>query len=248
MNDLNECFKVLGIKPDATQEEINRAFRKMSHAWHPDKFPAGELKTEAEEMQKQINNAYVRLRNYKSPGDHNANSRENERPSENNGCQEQQSGDQGTPPPKNDICTDSRTFTKHLHHDMIVAAIRAAEQKTSGEIRVFISHKKVDDAVAAAQAQFERLGMTQTRHRNGVLIFVAPTARKFAILGDVGVHQKCGDEFWRAVSAEMTGHFVKAEFTAGIIHGIQKAGELLAAHFPPQPGDANELPDQVEHD
>ena len=136
-------------------------------------------------------------------------------------------------------------FLNQLRHDDIVAAIRAAEQKTSGEIRIFISHHKVADPVAAAQAQFERLGMTRTRHRNAVLIFVAPMSRKFAIHGDQGVHQKCGDAFWRSVAAEISGHFGRSEFTAGIIHGIRQAGDLLAAHFPPQPGDTNELPDQI---
>ena len=141
-----------------------------------------------------------------------------------------------------------RDFINQLRHDDIVAAIRAAEKKTSGEIRVFISHKKIADPVAAAQAEFMRLGMTKTHHRNGVLIFVAPPARKFAVIGDEGVHQKCGDEFWRALAEEMTGHFKNSEFSAGILHGIRKAGELLAAHFPPGPGDGNELPDRVEHD
>ena len=111
-----------------------------------------------------------------------------------------------------------------------------AEKTTSGEIRVFISHKNVADPVAAAQAQFERLGMTKTRHRNGVLIFVAPRARKFAVIGDTAVHQRCGDGFWTALAAEMTGHFTQSNFSAGIVHAIQKAGELLAAHFPPQSG------------
>ena len=141
-----------------------------------------------------------------------------------------------------------REFLKQLRHDDIVAAIKSAEQKTSGEIRVFISCKNVDDAVATAQAQFDRLGMTKTRERNGVLIFVAPRAHKFAVIGDVAVHQKCGDAFWSALAGEMTGHFKNSEFTSGIVHGIQKAGELLAAYFPPQAGDGNELPDQVEHD
>jgi uncharacterized membrane protein len=141
-----------------------------------------------------------------------------------------------------------REFLNQLRHDDIVAAIQSAEQKTSGEIRVFISRKNVDDAVAAAQKQFDRLGMAKTKHRNGVLIFVAPRARKFAVIGDSAVHQKCGDSFWQTLAEEMTGHFKKSEFTAGIIHGIQKAGELLAAHFPPQAGDGNELPDQVEND
>ena len=141
-----------------------------------------------------------------------------------------------------------KDFLKQVRHDDIVAAVRQAELKTSGEIRVFISHKKVDDAVAAGQAAFLRMGMAKTRHRNGVLIFVAPKAHKFAVIGDQAVHEKCGDVFWQALAAEMSGHFKKSDFTEGILHGVRKAGELLAAHFPPHRGDKHELPDQVEHD
>jgi len=141
-----------------------------------------------------------------------------------------------------------KEFLQQLRHDDIVAAIRDAEKKTSGEIRVFISRKNVDDAVAAAQTQFEKLGMTRTRLRNGVLIFVAPRTRKFAVIGDTSVHEKCGDAFWQALAAEMSSHFKKLEFSAGIVHAVHKAGELLAAHFPRQSDDENELPDQVEHD
>ena len=139
-------------------------------------------------------------------------------------------------------------FLKHVRHDDIVAAVRQAELSTSGEIRVFISHKNVDDAVAAGQAAFMRMGMAKTRHRNGVLIYVAPKAHKFAVIGDQAVHEKCGDVFWQALAAEMSGHFKKSDFTEGILHGVRKAGELLAAHFPPHRGDKHELPDQVEHD
>lgn len=141
-----------------------------------------------------------------------------------------------------------KEFINQLRHDDIVAAIQKAEKNTSAEIRVFISRKDVDDPVAAAQTQFEKLGMTRTHHRNGVLIFVAPQARKFAVIGDTAVHQRCGDAFWQALAAEMTGHFKRGDFTPGITHAIHKAGELLAAHFPAQPDDRNELPDQVEHD
>ena len=142
----------------------------------------------------------------------------------------------------------ARDFLKQLHHDDIIAAIRKAEQKTSGEIRVFISRHEPHDAVAAAQAEFMRLGMDKTKEKNGVLIFVAPRARKFAIIGDAGVHARCGDEFWTQVAAEMTGHFKKSEFTQGILHAIHKAGELLARHFPRRPGDQNQLPDDIAHD
>ena len=125
-------------------------------------------------------------------------------------------------------------FSKHVQHDKIVAAIRDAERKTTGEIRVSISHKHIDDPVAAAQAEFLRLGMNKSSERNGVLIFVAPRSRKFAVIGDEAVHAKCGDEFWRNLVDAMSGYFRKSEFTPGIIHGVQKAGVLLAEHFPHQ--------------
>jgi uncharacterized membrane protein len=127
-----------------------------------------------------------------------------------------------------------RTFKKQLHHDSVIAAIREAEQKTSGEIRVSISQKSVDDPVAAAQVEFLRQGMNKSPERNGVLIFVAPRAHKFAVIGDEAVHAKCGDEFWQELAKAMTEYFRKSEFTEGIVHGVGKAGELLAAHFPKQ--------------
>ena len=142
----------------------------------------------------------------------------------------------------------AKEFLSQLEQNEIVAAIGKAEQKTSGEIRIFISRHKPDDAVAAAQVQFEHLGMHHTKHKNGGLIFVAPGARRFAIIGDSGAHSRCGDAFWRDVAAEMTGRFKKGEFTSGILHGIEKAGDLLAQHFPHKPGDKNELPDDIAHD
>src|SRR5690349_12725330 len=123
-------------------------------------------------------------------------------------------------------------FLSKLDHDKVVAAVRAAEQKTSGEIRVFISRHSPEDPIAEAQRDFDKLGMGKTKEKNGVLIFVAPRARKFAVIGDSGVHAKCGNAFWQALASEMTGHFKAGAFTEGIIHAVTKAGELLAEHFP----------------
>jgi uncharacterized membrane protein len=126
----------------------------------------------------------------------------------------------------------ARTFSKDLHHQKIVAAIHEAEGKTSGQIRLLISSKHVEDPVATAQKEFVRLGMDKSPERNGVLIFVAPRARKFAVVGDQAVHALCGDEFWRSLAEAMSGYFRQGDFSAGIAHGVQKAGELLAQHFP----------------
>jgi uncharacterized membrane protein len=128
----------------------------------------------------------------------------------------------------------------------VVAAIGAAERRTSGEIRVFISQQKTEEPVAAAQKQFERLGMTQTAARNGVLIFLAPASRTFAVIGDQGVHERCGDAFWRELADAMTERFKRSELTDGLVLGIERAGALLAEHFPRTPDDRNELPDTIE--
>jgi len=139
-------------------------------------------------------------------------------------------------------------FSLHprIDHDRVVAAIGAAERKTSGEIRVLLARHKAPDPVAAAQEHFERLGMTKTQHRNGVLIFLAPRSRTFAVIGDTAVHEKCGDAFWVELATAMTAHFKRGDFTAGLVHGIEHAGALLAEHFPRAPGDRNELPDEIE--
>ena len=140
-------------------------------------------------------------------------------------------------------------FIQQLREDEIVAAIRAAEQKTSGELRVFISRQEdVPDPVAAAQQEFDRLGMTQTRERNGVLIYLAPGPRKFAVIGDTGIHARCGKSFWQELADSMRARFHTGEFTSGIVEGINRAGELLAIHFPRTPDDRDELPNQVERD
>jgi uncharacterized membrane protein len=133
-----------------------------------------------------------------------------------------------------------------IDHARVVAAIVAAEKKTSGELRVLLARHKAPNAVAAARRHFERLGMTRTRHRNGVLIFLAPHSRTFAVIGDTGVHEKCGDAFWRELAATMSEYFKRGDFTAGLMHGIERAGALLAEHFPPDAGDRNELPDEIE--
>lgn len=55
-----------------------------------------------------------------------------------------------------------------------------------------------------AQAAFEHLGVTKTKNRNAVLIFVATASQTFAVIGDETVHRKCGDSFWEQMAGAMT--------------------------------------------
>jgi uncharacterized membrane protein len=138
-----------------------------------------------------------------------------------------------------------RQFVAQLDRKVIETAIRAAESRTSGEICVIIHHEPVVDAVAVARGEFIRRGMQKTLERNAVLILVAPASQNFAVIGDEAVHQKCGEEFWPEMVAAMSGLFKQGRFTEGLVQGIERAGTLLAKHFPHRPDDQNELPDRV---
>jgi len=139
----------------------------------------------------------------------------------------------------------TKEFLSKLEHDQIVQAIRDAELKTSGEIRVFIQRGKLEGyPLIAAQKKFHRLGMHKTPERNAVLIFVAPRAHKFAIVGDEGVHQKCGEELWQRLVNQMRDHFRNEKFSEAIVDAIREIGSALAAHFP-KGLKSTELPDEI---
>jgi uncharacterized membrane protein len=142
----------------------------------------------------------------------------------------------------------TKDFLLKLDHDRIVQAIATAEAKTSGQIRIYIQRGTVGDAIAAAQKQFHKLGMANTHEHNGVLIFVAPRVQKFAVIGDRGVHEKCGDVFWRKLIDSMRLQFKNESFGDALVEAITEAGNLLAQHFPKKPSDRNELSDQIVED
>jgi len=127
----------------------------------------------------------------------------------------------------------------------IEKAIDQAEGLTSGEIRVHLQARCGENILRDAQKTFTRLKIHRTAERNGVLIFVAWKSRAFAILGDLGIHERAGDVFWNATRDIMTSYFAKGEIREGIVKGVLSAGGELGKHFPPKPGDRNELPDTV---
>ena len=135
-----------------------------------------------------------------------------------------------------------------LREEEIVAAIERAEKNCSGEIRVHIEPSLLGKDVRAwAERTFERLGMTKTEQRNGVLLFIAAREQQFAIIGDRGIHERVGAAFWSDLADKMTTHFRREEFTEGVVEAIELAGRKLIEQFPYTKGDVNELPDAVSY-
>jgi uncharacterized membrane protein len=127
----------------------------------------------------------------------------------------------------------TKEFLSKLEHDQIVWTIQEAEAKTSAQIRVYIQRGKLNgDPLIAAQKKFHRLGMHKTPKRNAVLIFVAPRARKFAIVGDQAIHEKCGELYWQRVVEVMREHFRNERFSDALVDAIRDIGSVLATHFP----------------
>ena len=90
--------------------------------------------------------------------------------------------------------------------------IISAEKNTSGEIRIHLDKKCSSSPVDAAIKQFEKLGMTNTKDRNGVLIYLAIKDKKMAIIGDTGIDQKVPDDFWESIKDNMATNFKDGEF------------------------------------
>lgn len=131
---------------------------------------------------------------------------------------------------------------------ILVEAIAVAEKNTSGEIRVHIEKKCNSDVLERAKIVFEKLGMTATEARNGVLIYIAEESHKFAIIGDSGIHQKVGADFWDHSKDLMLQYFKKGEFVEGIKAAVLSCGEALKKHFPYQKTDSNELSNDISYE
>lgn len=82
--------------------------------------------------------------------------------------------------------------------ERVILAIRQAERLTSGEIRLFVESRcEYVDPMDRAREVFLSLNMEKTKQRNGVLLYIALRDHQFAILGDQGIHEKVGTEFWQ---------------------------------------------------
>lgn len=125
------------------------------------------------------------------------------------------------------------------------SAVANAEKMTSGEIRVFIEDRSEDGPLDRAALLFGKLGMHQTDLRNGVLIYVAFADRKFAIIGDKGIHEKVGADFWDQIKVNMATNFKEGKILNGLLVAVKESGEALSKHFPYHGTDRNELSDDI---
>ena len=113
----------------------------------------------------------------------------------------------------------------------IVEAIRAAEEGTSGEIRIHLDRRAHRDVMERAKKLFQKQRLHRRKPRNAVLIYLSLAGRSFAILGDEGIHQHVGDAFWKEVAESLRRQFSQGQFLEGLEQAIHAIGEQLKKHF-----------------
>lgn len=130
---------------------------------------------------------------------------------------------------------------------LIVEAVRSAERRTSGEIRVFVESRcPYMDAIDRAIQVFYKLKMEKTDDHNAVLIYVAIKDHQLAVYGDEGIHRKVGQEYWTNEVQQMISSFNRENYADGIRQCVIDIGEALRTHFPfDNDTDKNELPDNI---
>ncbi|HEY5511234.1 MAG TPA: TPM domain-containing protein [Prolixibacteraceae bacterium] len=138
-------------------------------------------------------------------------------------------------------------FLSPEEEEQVVQAIKSAEHQTSGEIRIHIEAVCREEVLDRAAWLFKLLKMNKTELRNGVLIFLSTSDRKFAIIGDAGINAVVPEGFWNDVKDLMVSNFAKGDLVKGFVLGISKVGEKLKEFFPYQEDDVNELPDEISY-
>jgi uncharacterized membrane protein len=133
----------------------------------------------------------------------------------------------------------------------IEQAIKAGETMHAAQLR-FVVEGALDGAPLfrnqpareRALDVFSQLRVWDTAQNNGVLIYLLLADRDVEIVADRGIHAHVGTAGWEKICVEMETEFRAGNFERGVIKGIEAVSRQLAAHFPPQGGGMNELPDK----
>jgi putative membrane protein len=96
-----------------------------------------------------------------------------------------------------------------------------------------------------AMDQFTARGLTRTKNRTGVLIFVSLAERYARIVADEGISARVPQRAWQEAVDELTAHMREGRIADGFVAAVERCGAVLAAHVPRTPGKRDQLPDRV---
>ncbi len=92
---------------------------------------------------------------------------------------------------------------------------------------------------------FLEAGVTETRDRSGVLIYLSEAEHRAVILGDTGIHSRVESDEWQTDVDSLITAIQKGRAAAGLLEVVARIGGILETSFPPRADDENELSNQV---
>ena len=130
--------------------------------------------------------------------------------------------------------------------DFLKTCIEKAEKTTSGEIRLHLEAVCSNEiSENRAQEVFMELGMTQTKQRNAILIYLAFESKKFVLWGDQGIHERVGQDFWDKQAQFLSEQLKDGHFVSGMQKVIEHLGIALGEFFPWDESDKDELDNSI---
>lgn len=92
---------------------------------------------------------------------------------------------------------------------------------------------------------FRTAAEARTRGRTGVLIYLSLDEHRAEIVADRAINEKVAPELWGDAMIALVGHVREGRSGEGLAEAVRQVGIILAAHFPRDADDVNELPDRL---
>lgn len=110
----------------------------------------------------------------------------------------------------------------------------------------FIGLKRKEHMVMQrAERAFYEKGLYKTRENSGVLFFLSLLERKVWVLADEGIYKRIDQETLNRFANTVSQGIRDGRACDTLCQAIKESGEVLASHFPMEPGDTDELSDEV---
>lgn len=135
----------------------------------------------------------------------------------------------------------------------IEARVHESERQHTGEVRVVVEPGlplsylwRGRPARERAIRLFGKLGVWDTEHNNGVLIYLLLAEHAIEVVADRGIDARVDPAVWRTLVDALRADLRAGKFEAGLLAAVDAVGALLAQHFPIAAGQPrrNELPDR----
>ncbi|MET3889904.1 putative membrane protein [Bosea sp. OAE506] len=106
----------------------------------------------------------------------------------------------------------------------------------------FVKRRRAHDV---ALREFAARGLSHTRQRSGVLLYVAIQERYAEIIADTGIDGRVDQAVWDGIVEAVVAAGREDRLREGIVTAVRAIGAVLANHAPRSPDDVDELPNNV---